>query len=92
VLQVRGQAVRAPDSLLHRYYVEDFNHGLVLFLAYAQVAKVEVPVASALTKLGLTATAGRGAAVQRTAATMGFEGWSLDRLLQRARGCPPRSC
>jgi opine dehydrogenase len=80
-----NRRIKAPDSLSHRYYVEDFNHGLVPFLAYAQVAKVAVPVAAALTKLGLTATAGRGAIVQRTAATMGFEGWSLDQLLQRAR-------
>jgi opine dehydrogenase len=80
-----NRRIKAPDSLSHRYYVEDFNHGLVPFLAYAQIAKVAVPVATALTKLGLTATAGRGAMVQRTAATMGFEGWSLDQLLRRAR-------
>ena len=80
-----NRRIKAPDSLSHRYYMEDFNHGLVPFMAYAQVAGVEVPVASALTNLGLTATAGRGAAIQRTAATMGFEGWSLEQLLQRAR-------
>ncbi len=81
-----NRRIKAPDSLSHRYYMEDFGHGLVPFLAYARVAKVEVPVASALTKLGLTATAKRGAMVLRTAATMGFEGWSLSRLLQRAKG------
>lgn len=81
-----NRRIKAPDSLSHRYYVEDFNHGLVPFLAYARIANVEVPVASALTRLGLTATAGRGTMAQRTAATMGFEGWSLEQLLQRARG------
>jgi opine dehydrogenase len=81
-----NRRIKAPDSLSHRYYMEDFSHGLVPFLAYAHVAKVEVPIASALTKLGLTASAGRGAMVSRTATTMGFEGWSLEQLLQRARG------
>jgi opine dehydrogenase len=81
-----NRRIKAPDSLSHRYYIEDFNHGLVPFLAYAEIAEVEAPVASALTRLGLTATAGRGAMARRTAATMGFEGWTLQQLLRRARG------
>ncbi len=81
-----NRRIKAPDSLSHRYYIEDFNHGLVPFLAYAEIAEVEAPVASALTRLGLTATAGRGAMARRTAGTMGFEGWTLQQLLRRARG------
>jgi opine dehydrogenase len=43
--------IRAPDSLRHRYYLEDFGYGLVPLLAYARVAGVGLPIAGAL--LGL---------------------------------------
>src|SRR5260370_33410310 len=65
-----GQAnrrIKAPDSLSRRYYMEDFNRGLLPFLAYPQGAEVELPVASALTKLGRAAPAGAGTMVHRTA-------------------------
>ena len=81
-----NRRIKAPNSLSHRYYMEDFGHGLVPFLAYAAVAGIEVPIASALVKLGFAANQNRDAMVMRTAATMGFEGWSLDKLLRRAKG------
>jgi opine dehydrogenase len=50
----RGEAnaaIRAPDGLSHRYYVEDFGHGLVPFVALASIAGVETPVAKSLIAL-----------------------------------------
>lgn len=43
-----NRAIKAPDSLSHRYYLEDFPFGIVPFLALAQVAGVAAPVARAL--------------------------------------------
>ena len=40
--------IMAPDSLEHRYYREDFAYGLVPFLALADVAGVDVPLARSL--------------------------------------------
>lgn len=47
-----NKAIRAPDSLQHRYYVEDFAFGLLPFTALAVVAGVDVPVAESLLKVG----------------------------------------
>ena len=81
-----NRRIMAPDTLAHRYYREDLNHGLVPFLAYAKAAGVDAPVASALTCIGLTATRRQPATVQRTAETMGFVGCSLQQIVRRARG------
>jgi opine dehydrogenase len=40
--------IRAPESLGHRYYLEDFGYGLVPLLALARLAGVDAPVARAL--------------------------------------------
>lgn len=81
-----NRQIKAPNSLSHRYYMEDFGHGLVPFLAYATVAGVDVPIASALVKLGLGANPNRDTMAMRTAKTMGFDGLSLEALVRRARG------
>jgi opine dehydrogenase len=44
-------AIRAPSSLEHRYYREDFSYGIVPFLDLARVANINVPVATALLTL-----------------------------------------
>lgn len=81
-----NRRIKAPDTLGHRYYAEDFGHGLVPFLVYASIAGVETPVASALAQLGKTATAGLPKrAGLRDAKAMGLEGCSRDMLLRRAR-------
>ncbi|HET8529131.1 MAG TPA: NAD/NADP octopine/nopaline dehydrogenase family protein [Gaiellaceae bacterium] len=49
-------AIRAPDSLAHRYYREDVAYGLAPFCALAAAAGVEVPVAGSLLRLGLALT------------------------------------
>jgi opine dehydrogenase len=46
--------IRAPDSLRHRYYLEDFGYGLVPLLVLARLAAVEAPVASSLLALAGT--------------------------------------
>jgi opine dehydrogenase len=46
--------IRAPESLRHRYYLEDFGYGLVPLLALARLAAVEAPVAAALVALAAT--------------------------------------
>lgn len=81
-----NRRIKAPNSLSHRYYMEDFGHGLVPFLAYATVADIEVPIASALVKLGLGANPNRDTMAMRTASTMGFDGLSLNALVRRAQG------
>ncbi len=78
-----NRRIRAPDSLSHRYYREDFGHGLVPFIAIACAAGIETPVASALLSLGETLTGEPFSTVGRTATSMGIEG--LDREGLQAR-------
>ncbi|MGH3005318.1 MAG: NAD/NADP octopine/nopaline dehydrogenase family protein [Gaiellaceae bacterium] len=54
---VNGEAnreIRAPDSLEHRYYREDFGFGVVPFLALADAGGVTAPVAEALLRIAST--------------------------------------
>jgi opine dehydrogenase len=78
--------IRAPDSLAHRYYQEDFSYGLVPFIVLAAAAGVPVPVAGALLRLGETLTGAplteRGLDAER----LGIEGLDAAgvlRLVQR---------
>ncbi len=43
--------IRAPHSLEHRYYAEDFGYGLVPLLEYARIGGVDCPLATALLEL-----------------------------------------
>ena len=47
-----NRRIKAPDSLQHRYYREDFGHGLLPFTALAAIAGVDVPVAASLLRIG----------------------------------------
>ena len=81
-----NSAIAAPPSLDHRYYREDFGHGLVPFLALARIASVDTPVAAALLEIG-SALVGPALIEQgRTAARMGIEGLDTPGLLARLRG------
>jgi len=80
-----NKRIKAPDSLAHRYYVEDFSHGLVPFLVFAEIAGVETPVASALVKLHAAMVAGIPQPPARDAAAMGLEFSSMDDLKKRVR-------
>lgn len=78
-----NRRIKAPDSLTHRYYVEDFSHGLTPFLVYAQIAGVHVPTASALADLHAVMVAGSQRPAPRDAAAMGLVGATMESLKQR---------
>jgi opine dehydrogenase len=86
---IRGGAanarIPAPGSLEHRYYREDFAFGLLPFTALAAAARVPVPVAASLLRLG---TVLRGAELGhgRSAERMGVSGMDVADLLRRVRG------
>lgn len=84
----RGRAnarIAAPDSLDHRYYTEDLGFGLVPFIAFAEIAQVEVPIARALVELG-EALVGRPLREKGlNARRLGLEGVDRDGLLTRVR-------
>ncbi|MBY0438519.1 MAG: NAD/NADP octopine/nopaline dehydrogenase family protein [Burkholderiales bacterium] len=81
-----NRRIKAPDSLEHRYYREDFGHGLLPFLDIARISGVPTPVADALYRLGGTLTGTDFATHGRTAATMGIAGMDRDALLRHVRG------
>ena len=78
-----NRRIKAPDSLQHRYYVEDFGHGLLPFLEFAAIAKIATPVAAALLHLGTTLTGTDFRARGRTAERMGIAGLDRKGLLDR---------
>ena len=69
--------IKAPDSLNHRYYREDFGHGLVPFIELAAIAGVEVSTANSLLHIAETLTGWPYRDGGRTAEAMGIAG--LDR-------------
>jgi opine dehydrogenase len=78
--------IRAPDSLEHRYYAEDFGYGLVPLLELARAAGVEVPIVSALLTLGDTLL-GRDLGLEGlNAARLGIDGLDRDALVALVRG------
>jgi opine dehydrogenase len=80
-----GQAnrrIKAPDSLRHRYYREDFGHGLLPFTALAAIAGIAVPVACALLQIGQTLLGPDLVAHGRTAERMGIAGLDRNGLLR----------
>jgi opine dehydrogenase len=72
-----NRRIKAPDSLAHRYYREDFGHGLLPFTVLAGVAGVDAPVAASLLRVAQSLTGIDFAAQGRTAERMGIAG--LDR-------------
>ncbi|HKS84253.1 MAG TPA: NAD/NADP octopine/nopaline dehydrogenase family protein [Pseudolabrys sp.] len=78
-----NQAIRAPDSLGHRYYREDFGHGLLPFIEFAAIARIEVPVATALFEIGQAVCGTDFRQSGRTALAMGIAGLSLKDLMHK---------
>ncbi|WP_431280859.1 NAD/NADP octopine/nopaline dehydrogenase family protein [Humitalea sp. 24SJ18S-53] len=78
-----NRRIKAPDTLQHRYYREDFGHGLTPFLAFAAIAGVATPMAAALNALAATLTG--GIATPRDAQAMGIAGLDRDGLLRLVR-------
>jgi opine dehydrogenase len=81
-----NQRIKAPGHLGHRYYLEDFAHGLVPLLVYARIAGVEAPVATALLQLARVVLAERSDRPHdRDAVALGLEDADRATLLARAR-------
>jgi opine dehydrogenase len=78
--------IKAPDSLAHRYYLEDFGHGLLPFIAFARIAGVSIPTAESLFTLAGTLVGTCYAKNGRTAQAMGIAGLDRDGLLALVRG------
>jgi len=76
-----NRAIKAPSSLDHRYYGEDFGYGLLPFTHLADIAKVDVPVAKSLLRIGETLLGVDLAAQGRTAERMGIAGLDRNGLL-----------
>lgn len=80
-----NQRIRGPGSFDHRYYKEDFGHGLLPFLEFGRVAGIDVPVADALMRLAQTAVGVDYRVGGRTAEAMGLAGLSMAGLLEKVR-------
>ena len=76
--------IKAPDSFSHRYYGEDFGHGLAPLVAVAGIAGVDTPVARGLASIGM-AMLGAGTRPRRDLASMGLAGCTFDQLLTSVR-------
>jgi opine dehydrogenase len=76
-----NKRIKGPDTLRHRYFMEDFGYGLTPFLAFAGIAGVGVPVAASLSRLG-DIVRGVPAGEGRTAQSMGIDGMTRDALLE----------
>jgi opine dehydrogenase len=77
--------IKAPASLTHRYYLEDFGHGLLPFMAFAAIARVPVPAAQSLFTLAETLVGTRYRETGRTAKAMGIAGLDLRGLSSLVR-------
>lgn len=81
-----NSAIKAPDSLAHRYYREDFHYGLQPFIVFADIAGVDVPVARSLMALAEALLDDGGTEIGRTAKSMGVDGMSGQQLIEMIRG------
>ena len=81
-----NRRIKAPDSLQHRYYREDFGHGLLPFTALAAIAGVDVPVATSLLRIGQSLVGIDFASDGRTAERMGIAGLDRNGLLKLVGG------
>jgi opine dehydrogenase len=72
-----NRRIKAPDSLRHRYYQEDFCYGLLPFTVIARIGGVDIPLARSLLQIGRVLLGFDPASTGRTAERMGIAG--LDR-------------
>ena len=73
--------IMAPDSLNHRYYREDFWYGIKPFLAFAEIARIDVPVAKSLMTLAEVLVGASVKTEGRSVAAMGIEGLNKGELI-----------
>jgi opine dehydrogenase len=81
-----NRTIRAPDSLDHRYYVEDFGYGLVPMLELARIGNVETPYAAALVEVASVLRGEQLRLTGLTAERLGVTGLDRDGVLALARG------
>lgn len=81
-----NRRIKAPNSLQHRYYREDFGHGLLPFTALATIAGIDVPVAVSLLRVAQALVGVDFAADGRTAERMGVAGLDRNGLLKLVGG------
>src|SRR5215470_651037 len=81
-----NRKIKAPDSLQHRYYREDFGHGLLPFIALASIANVDVPVALSLMRIAQTFLGYDLSTEGRTAERMGIADLDRNGLLKLVGG------
>ena len=81
-----NRKIKAPDSLDHRYYREDFGHGLLPFTELASIARVEVPLAHALLRVAQALVGVDFYTNGRTAERMGIAGLDRNGLLELVGG------
>ena len=72
-----NRRIKAPNSLQHRYYQEDFCYGLLPFTVLAKIGSVDVPLAKSLLQIGQVLLGFDPASAGRTAERMGIA--DLDR-------------
>jgi opine dehydrogenase len=77
-----NRRIKAPNSLRHRYYQEDFCYGLLPFTVIARIGGVDVPLATSLLQIGQVLLGFDPASSGRTAERMGIAGLDRGGLLR----------
>jgi len=77
-----NRRIKAPNSLRHRYYQEDFCYGLLPFTVIARIGSVDVPLAKSLLQIGQVLLGFDPASCGRTAERMGIAGLDRGGLLR----------
>lgn len=80
-----NKRIKGPDSLQHRYYREDFGHGLLPFIEFAEIAGVSTPVAGSLFTLAQALVGTDYRKGGRTAEAMGIKGMTKTELINLVR-------
>jgi opine dehydrogenase len=80
-----NRLIKAPATLDHRYYAEDFGYGLVPMLAFARLGGVEAPYAAALVQVASILRGERLEATGLNAERLGIEGVDRAGLLKLVR-------
>ena len=81
-----NRTIKAPDSLAHRYYAEDFGYGLVPMIELARIAGVRARYAEALVEVASVLRGEDLRVTGLTAERLGIAGLDRAGLLQRVRG------
>lgn len=81
-----NRKIKAPNSLQHRYYLEDFWFGLTPFIALADAANEAVPIARSLMTIAIAMQGGPQSPLGRTAQRMGIEGLGKEDIIGLVRG------